>query len=714
MGIQINGNTNNINAGIGSLSIEDLNELDIVGVATASNFKTGTSNVHSTGYECTNINASGIITATTFSGAFTGDITGAASQITVADESSDTSAFVVFTNTAAGNNAPKTGSNLTFNSATGALNATSFNGDFVGGSVSATSGAFTGNIDLNSDTNKLKIGAGDDFQFYHNGSNNFIETNNGDIRIKTSDGSGNLTFTAGGNTESFRIASDGKVLIDNATGTLTIGGDNVYDSAKINLMVGNSGQTSATTEATALVIHDQNSRRNGTEGSGSWKSKITFRSTQINGNSASEGASIVHDITYNNYSSTKMRSDLVFKTRGDAQTSTSAAATEKLRIRHDGKVDVTGGYIARNPSDSFTLNGVNQPHYGFQLNASSTVPVAFSGYYGIAFASEGAERLRITRNGKIGINNNDPGGRTGSIDTSSNDGTSGRAFTDLRGHSSLILRNPNTTQNSFTQMSFINGGGTQAATLLRHRLGSSHGSLQNYVGDLCLFRRTGGNGGANNDYRESVRWCGSNPHARQIWWAYGDNDTAEQSRIGWHHLSVQRDHEGTDAYSFFRLETGAASYARQGWGKYTCAWSTGHASGYGLATGHFGYYMHHSNSRIYVNEHIIYRERYSNGSYYSWDDAPNLRICNYTQSGGTNAAIVFRCGGRRHSGFDMGVMVALFIDLYVPETANGDTNPRLYSAGNSQSNLDGGGFGSPVNHDYVSFQSSNPNHGAQP
>ena len=49
MGIQINGNTNNINAGIGSLSIEDLNELHIVGVATASNFKTGSSNLHSTG-----------------------------------------------------------------------------------------------------------------------------------------------------------------------------------------------------------------------------------------------------------------------------------------------------------------------------------------------------------------------------------------------------------------------------------------------------------------------------------------------------------------------------------------------------------------------------------------------------------------------------------------------------------------------------------------
>ena len=42
--------------------------LNVVGVTTASNFKTGTSNVHSTGYECTNVNASGIITAAQFSG----------------------------------------------------------------------------------------------------------------------------------------------------------------------------------------------------------------------------------------------------------------------------------------------------------------------------------------------------------------------------------------------------------------------------------------------------------------------------------------------------------------------------------------------------------------------------------------------------------------------------------------------------------------------
>ena len=53
----------------GSGTIGGLDEgLTIVGVTTASNFKTGTSNVHSTGYECTNVNASGIITASQFKG----------------------------------------------------------------------------------------------------------------------------------------------------------------------------------------------------------------------------------------------------------------------------------------------------------------------------------------------------------------------------------------------------------------------------------------------------------------------------------------------------------------------------------------------------------------------------------------------------------------------------------------------------------------------
>ena len=52
-----------------------------------------------------------------------------AATIAVTDESSDTSNFLVFTNAATGNQAPKTGTNLTFNSSTGRLTATSFGGN---------------------------------------------------------------------------------------------------------------------------------------------------------------------------------------------------------------------------------------------------------------------------------------------------------------------------------------------------------------------------------------------------------------------------------------------------------------------------------------------------------------------------------------------------------------------------------------------------------
>ena len=92
MGIQINGNTNNINAGIGSLSIEDLNELHIVGVATASNFKTGISNLHDVGLTLTGgqidvgsnikIGTAGVITATSFVGSGA-NLTGLPADITI-------------------------------------------------------------------------------------------------------------------------------------------------------------------------------------------------------------------------------------------------------------------------------------------------------------------------------------------------------------------------------------------------------------------------------------------------------------------------------------------------------------------------------------------------------------------------------------------------------------------------------------------------------
>lgn len=68
---------------------------------------------------------------------------GGGSTVTVADESSDTTCFPTFAVSAAGTLSLKTGTNLTFNSATGALATTSLT---VTGDVGAATGTFTGEV----------------------------------------------------------------------------------------------------------------------------------------------------------------------------------------------------------------------------------------------------------------------------------------------------------------------------------------------------------------------------------------------------------------------------------------------------------------------------------------------------------------------------------------------------------------------------------------
>ena len=72
--------------------------------------------------------------------------------VAVTDESTQTSCHVWFSTTATGNLAPRTGTNLTFNSNTGILTATGFAGDITGdvtgnvtGNTSGSSGSCTGN-----------------------------------------------------------------------------------------------------------------------------------------------------------------------------------------------------------------------------------------------------------------------------------------------------------------------------------------------------------------------------------------------------------------------------------------------------------------------------------------------------------------------------------------------------------------------------------------
>ena len=113
-----------------------------------------------------------------------------ATTVTVADESSDTTCFPLFATAATGNLAPKSGSNLAFNSSNGTLTATAFSGD--GSALTGISAGATG--------------GGSDEIFYENGQT--VTTN--------------YTITNGKN-----AMSAGPITIDSGV-TVTVGSGETY------------------------------------------------------------------------------------------------------------------------------------------------------------------------------------------------------------------------------------------------------------------------------------------------------------------------------------------------------------------------------------------------------------------------------------------------------------------------------------------------------
>ena len=135
----------------GTLTYEDVINVDSVGVVTA---RAGLKVTGGTSYFAGAIAAAGAITGTAST----------ATNVTVADESSDTTCFPTFVTAATGNLPPKTGTNLTFNSSSGALTATSFSGDgsgLTGLAVGLTTEALvktngqTASLDLSKDDHKV-------------------------------------------------------------------------------------------------------------------------------------------------------------------------------------------------------------------------------------------------------------------------------------------------------------------------------------------------------------------------------------------------------------------------------------------------------------------------------------------------------------------------------------------------------------------------------
>jgi hypothetical protein len=237
--------------GIATATIRDSAKLDVDGDARFSGKVAvkdgGNAGAGVTIFDNGNIVASGIVTASTFVGSFAGSIVGAASQVTVADESSDTTCFPLFVTAASGDLAPKSGTNLTFNSDTGALTATSFAGNISGGTVAGSTGTFTGEVDIGGDANN---GTAEGLQLNTNG---FIQASRGGGVSALFAG-----YTQGSSTQTVRIDNDGDAHF---LGSIGIGTATVRSSAKLDVDGGGrfNGDVnfSGSTGAASTVLFDQ-------------------------------------------------------------------------------------------------------------------------------------------------------------------------------------------------------------------------------------------------------------------------------------------------------------------------------------------------------------------------------------------------------------------------------------------------------------------------
>ena len=152
--------------------------------------------------QTTHVNASGIITATGgFVGNVTGSVAGAASLITLADESADSTCFPVFATGATGDLAPKTdGSALLYNASSGTFTAAVFSGsgasltNIPGGQITGALAAVDGSALTDVIAAKSTLTASNTTNATH--FLTFVDTATGNEDVRTDT---NLTYNPGTN-----------------------------------------------------------------------------------------------------------------------------------------------------------------------------------------------------------------------------------------------------------------------------------------------------------------------------------------------------------------------------------------------------------------------------------------------------------------------------------------------------------------------------------
>ena len=139
-------------------------------------------------------------------------------EITVADESSDTTCFMLFATAATGAIQPKTGTNVTFNSGTGLLTATGFSGNLTGTLQTAAQG------------NVTSVGALD------GGS---ITSGFGTIDT----GSSTITTTGAVSGGSFKVANEGSIGSAGDTNAILVGASGTVAITQNETLIGASNSS---------------------------------------------------------------------------------------------------------------------------------------------------------------------------------------------------------------------------------------------------------------------------------------------------------------------------------------------------------------------------------------------------------------------------------------------------------------------------------------
>ena len=446
MGIQINGNTNNINAGIGSLSIEDLNELDIVGVATASNFKTGVSNLHNVGLTLSGgqidvgsnikLGNAGVITATSFVGSGA-NLTGLPAGTTI---NSNTNNYLI-TGTGSSNTLQGE-SNLTFDgtnlSVTGAAN------------VAGTLILQPGGTAWSTTNTRPQLGRQAD----------------GELRLGAgSDSSSIVTFytspSAGGTlAERLRIASNGQVSIssDGTTdGLLTIkGASDQVGTPSIRLLDGSDTREVSITNTSGDFVASVHGNDNAIHG----HIKL-FESGQIDFNNGGASGSNVNRLRITT-------TGIIVTGNGTAPNSTDTGS-----IFMPGGGDL--GWLTS--SGSITFNAYYSGGWKYVTSGTSHILWASSEGFNFSTASSGSANgaisysraMKIFTNNRVSIGDGNSGTPLGAlhINTKSTMGTDTALFIGDNAGKRYLAINQTSNSEQFSEMKLqFNDNGTRSVLKL--------------------------------------------------------------------------------------------------------------------------------------------------------------------------------------------------------------------------------------------------------